>query len=182
MAPETEYTVVLDADPRRVWEVVSDITVPTNFSPELRRVRWLDGATGPALGARFEGHNHNDFLGWWRTESHVVAWKECRVFAWAVVDPERRFGGEPDPARPVATWRYDLVPEPGGARLRHHVRLGPARSGLSLATDAMPDKAEAIVRQRLADLRTAMTATLEGIARLVAERDAGPPAPFSPGN
>lgn len=164
---ETACDIVVDAEPERVWELVTDIELPARFSPELRRVRWLDGATGPALGARFEGHNRNEVLGEWRTESHVVEWEPPKVFAWAVLDPDGRYGGDgADPARPMATWRFELDPGDGGVLLRHGVRLGPARSGLTLAIESRPEKKDAIVRYRLADLRTGMEATLRGIKDL----------------
>jgi len=44
------------------------------------------------------------------------------------------------------------------------VRIGPARSGLSLAIDRDPDAEEAIVEYRLGRLRAGMRATLDGIA------------------
>ncbi|WP_197318790.1 SRPBCC family protein [Saccharomonospora sp. NB11] len=161
--------VVVRAETDRLWQLVTDIELPARFSPELQRVRWLDGATGPAPGARFEGVNHNDVLGTWRTESHVVAWEPPTAFAWAVVDPDGRFGNtHASPDAPMATWRFDLSPHEDGVTLRHSVRLGPARSGLTLAVEAKPDKKSAIVRHRLADLRRGMEATLDGI-RLLAE-------------
>ena len=39
-----------------VWELVSDVTSIGKFSPETFEAEWLDGATGPAVGARFRGH------------------------------------------------------------------------------------------------------------------------------
>ncbi|MDR7304207.1 SRPBCC family protein [Haloactinomyces albus] len=165
--PMVEHEVHVEADPALVWELVTDIELPARFSPELQRVRWLDGADRPSLGARFEGHNHNQVLGEWCTVSHVVELDVPRVFAWAVVDPDGRYGeNAADPQAPMATWRFDLVPEVGGARLRHAVRLGPARSGLHLAIDRMPEQEEAIVRHRLADLRTGIQDTLHGIKAL----------------
>ncbi|EHR63318.1 SRPBCC family protein [Saccharomonospora cyanea] len=164
---ETACDIVVEADPGRLWELVTDIEVPARFSPELRRVRWLDGATGPALGARFEGHNRSEVLGEWRTESHVVACEPPKVFAWATVDPDGRFGGDDvDPAQPMSTWYFELQPRDGGVLLRHGVRLGPARSGLTLAIESRPEKKDAIVRYRLAELRTGMEATLRGIKDL----------------
>lgn len=53
--PQVECDVHVAADPARVWELVTDIELPTRFSPELRSVRWLDGATGPVPGARSRG-------------------------------------------------------------------------------------------------------------------------------
>ncbi|MEU3821739.1 MULTISPECIES: SRPBCC family protein [unclassified Streptomyces] len=158
----------------RVWELVTDIGLPARLSPELQSAVWLDGATVPAPGARFEGRNSHPLLGTWRTHSHVRELVEHRSFAWVVTDPDGRFGDDaPDPDRPLATWRFDLSPAPGGATLlRHTVRLGPARSGVSLAIDRAPEREEAIVAIRLEELRANMTATLEGVRSLAEERPA----------
>ena len=49
-------TVHMDAPPETVWALVSDVTKIGQFSPETFEAEWLDGATGPAVGARFRGH------------------------------------------------------------------------------------------------------------------------------
>ncbi|MFE8939396.1 SRPBCC family protein [Streptomyces sp. NPDC007872] len=173
--PSAHCDIHVGAAVPRVWELVTDILLPARFSPELCRAAWLDGAEGPRVGARFEGHNHHRLLGEWRTVSHVTeleAAGERRVFAWAVTDADGRYGGPaPDPARPMATWRYDLAPEDGGTRLRQSARLGPARSGVSLALDRWPDREERIVAARVEELRAGMEKTLAGIKSL-AERSA----------
>lgn len=155
------------ADTARVWELVTDIELPARFSPELQRVRWLDGADRPAVNARFEGYNHHELLGEWRSVSYVVELDAPRVFTWAVVDPDNRFGGgTPDPRTPAATWRFVLEPLADGTRLRHEVRLGPARSGIHLAMEMMPDREEEIIQYRLDYLRDGMESTLRGIKEL----------------
>ncbi|WP_441178175.1 SRPBCC family protein [Micromonospora sp. SD12] len=165
--PAVECDLHLAADPARVWELVTDIELPARFSSELLRVSWLDDARGPALGARFEGHNQHPALGEWRTISHVVQFDQPRVFGWVVTDPDNRFGGGPaDLTRPGATWQYRLTPEGDGCRLSHSVRIGPTRTGLSLVIDQAPEHEEEIIERRLAALREAMTGTLEGIRGL----------------
>ncbi|HEY8373538.1 MAG TPA: SRPBCC family protein [Pseudonocardiaceae bacterium] len=118
-------------------------------------------------GCTFEGRNRNALLGEWRTVSHVVELDAPRVFRWAVVDPDNRFGeAPPDPRHPLATWWFVVEAEDGGTRLRHGARIGPARSGLSLAIDRAPEKEEVLVRSRLDDLRTGIERTLAGIRAL----------------
>ncbi|KAB1153017.1 SRPBCC family protein [Micromonospora sp. DT46] len=165
--PAVECDLHVAADPARVWELVTDIELPARFSPELRRVRWLDGSQGPTLGARFEGHNHHPALGEWRTISHVVRFDAPRVFGWVVLDPDDRFGGGPtDLDQPGATWQYRLTAEGGGCRLSHSVRIGPGRTGLSLVIDRAPENEEQVIARRLDALRDAMTGTLQGIRDL----------------
>ncbi|MEV7080859.1 hypothetical protein AB0N88_20345 [Streptomyces sp. NPDC093516] len=103
-------------------------------------------------------------IGEWRTVSHVVEWEEQRVFGWAVVDPDGRFGDPAaEPVSPAATWRFETEPEGTGTRLRQFARIGPGRSGVSLAIDRAPEREEEIVAARLTELRTNMESTLRGI-------------------
>src|SRR5271166_4256812 len=67
-----EVTVHMAAPPMKVWELVSDVRNVGEFSPETFEAEWLDGATGPAVGARFRGH-----VG--RNEIGPVYWTTCRV-------------------------------------------------------------------------------------------------------
>lgn len=168
-APWIHEEITVAASARPVWELVSDIALPTRFSPELQRTEWLDGAARPEIGARFAGYNEHPMVGQWRSVSHVVDCVPERVFAWTVVDEDGQFGdAAPDLERPVARWRYELEPDGDATLLRHSACIGPGRSGLSKVLDRMPDQEAAVVAYRLAELRKAMRATLEGIA-VVAE-------------
>jgi len=154
--PTVEATTWIDADPARVWSLVSDIQLMTTLSNELQAVEWLEGADGPRVGARFVGHNEHDAFGRWSTTSQVVAYEAGREFAWAVGDPEY----------PSATWRFSLTPRDGGTALTYWMQMGPGRSGLSAAIDAMPDKEEKIVFVRMREFETAIDKTLAAIKRL----------------
>ena len=154
--PTVEVPIEIDAPPERVWAIVSDIETMPGASPELQGVEWLDGRSGPGLGARFAGHNRHDALGEWSTVSVIVAYDPPRVFAWAVGDPEF----------PAAIWRFSLEARAGGTLLRQWVQMGPGRSGLSVAIEQMPDKEQKIVFVRLRELEGNMGATLAAIKRL----------------
>jgi uncharacterized protein YndB with AHSA1/START domain len=154
--PTVEVRTWIDAPPARVWALVSDIELMPRTSTELQRVEWLDGVTGPCVGARFVGHSKHEALGEWSTTSHIVAYEPERVFAWAVEDPDN----------PTAVWRFRLEPVDGGTELSQRAQLGPARSGLSRAIDAMPDKEQKIVFVRLREFEAGMTSNLEHIKRL----------------
>ncbi|SJZ91382.1 Polyketide cyclase / dehydrase and lipid transport [Marinactinospora thermotolerans DSM 45154] len=152
------------AAPGRVWDAVTDIALPAGVSPELRGVEWLGGATRPEEGARFAGHNHHPAIGEWRTVSQIVEFTPPRVFAWAVMDADGRFGPPAaDVAERLATWRFELVPEGDGTRLRYCVRIGPGRSGLVMTVERFPDKAQDIVAGRLRELRAGIEATLRAV-------------------
>jgi hypothetical protein len=44
-------TLHIDAPSDVVWGLVSDITNLGDFSPEVVEAEWIEGATGPAVGA-----------------------------------------------------------------------------------------------------------------------------------
>ena len=100
------------------------------MSSELQAAEWLDGATGPATGARFAARSRHEALGEWESTSQVTEFEPEQLFGWAVGDP----------ADPAALWRFRLEPKDGGTELSEWVQLGPGRSGLSLAIEQMPDK------------------------------------------
>ncbi|MFJ2766609.1 SRPBCC family protein [Streptomyces sp. NPDC087300] len=166
--PTVEVSGRIAASPEQVWELVSDIGLMPELSTELRSVAWLDGASGPACGARFTGRSGHPSLGEWETTSYVVECAAPRVFAWAVSDPEQ----------PSATWRFTLTARAdGGTELTQWMRMGPGRSGLSHAIERMPDKEQKIVFVRLREFERSMTATVEAIKELAegtASRPNGP--------
>lgn len=155
-APTVEVSTWIDADPARVWSLVSDIELMPAFSSELKAVKWAAGSDRPRKGARFVGHNEHDALGQWSTTSQIVSCDEPREFAWAV-------GGPDDP---TATWRFRLTPRGGGTALSYWMQMGPGRSGLSMAIDSMPDKEEKIVFVRMREFEAAIGKTLAAIKRL----------------
>ncbi|QLL09925.1 SRPBCC family protein [Mycobacterium vicinigordonae] len=154
--PTVQASTWIDADPQRVWDLVSDIELMPTLSNELQRVEWLDGVTGPRVGARFVGYNEHDAFGKWSSTSQIVSCDEPREFTWAV--------GEP--TYPAATWRFRLTPQDGGTTLSYWTQMGPGRSGLSNAIDAMPDKEQKIVFVRLREFEAAIDKTLAAIKRL----------------
>jgi ligand-binding SRPBCC domain-containing protein len=152
--PGVAVEAYIEAPPERVWRMVSDIFLMPELSPELQEVAWLDGGLGdPARGRRFTGRSAHPAMGEWDTVSTVIQCDPPRCFAWAVGDP----------AHPGATWRFTLKPEGEGTRLEQWYQMGPARSGLNVAIDAMPDKEAKIVFVRLREHETAMRHNLKTI-------------------
>lgn len=154
--PTVEGSTWIDADPAKVWSLVSDINLMPTLSDELQAVEWADGCDGPQVGARFVGHNEHPAFGQWSTTSQIVSYHEFREFAWAVGDPEA----------PAAKWRFRLTARDGGTALSYWMQMGPGRSGLSLAIDEMPDKEQKIVFMRLREFEGAIGKTLAAIKRL----------------
>ncbi|WP_328447126.1 SRPBCC family protein [Streptomyces sp. NBC_00386] len=154
--PTVEVRTRIEAPPRRVWELVSDIRLMPDLSAELQSVAWLDEVTEPRVGARFVGRSRHESLGEWETTSYVVECEPLRAFAWAVADPEH----------PSAVWRFGLEEADGGTELTQWMRMGPGRSGLSFAIDRMPEKEQKIVFVRLREFERSMTDTVEAIRKL----------------
>jgi len=154
--PTVAASTWIDADPARVWSLVSDVELMPSLSNELQAVAWVNGTNVARVGARFVGHNSHEAFGEWSTTSQIVVCDEEREFAWAVGDP----------AHPAAVWRFRLTPRDGGTTLSYWTQLGPGRSGLSAAIDAMPDKEQKIVFVRLREFEAAIDKTLAAIKRL----------------
>jgi uncharacterized protein YndB with AHSA1/START domain len=73
----------VSAPPEKVYDLVSDVTRMREWSPECVRAGWIDGATGPTVGARFKGSNKNKFMRW-STKPRVVAADPGREFVFVV--------------------------------------------------------------------------------------------------
>lgn len=152
--PTVEVSRRIAVDPDTAWTAVTDIALPTRFSAELQGVAWLDGATEPVVGARFEGVNRNEHLGEWTTTCTVTEVDPPRRWTWDV-----SAGGEA-----WSTWGFEVDPVRDGVVVRQWMRMGPGRSGLNIAIDAMPDREGRIIEVRLAEHRAAMEANLAGLA------------------
>jgi uncharacterized protein YndB with AHSA1/START domain len=107
-------TVHMDAPPDRIWDLVSDVTRIGSYSPETFEAEWLDGATGPEVGARFRGHVKRNGKG-------PVYWTSCTVLA---SEPGREFAfGVGARDKPLNTWRYRLEPAGGGTDVTESFEL-----------------------------------------------------------
>jgi hypothetical protein len=124
-----------------------------DWGAECVEASWIDGADGPAVGARFLGRQVREGQTW-QTISVVTESEPGASFAWAVGDP----------ANAAATWRYQLASDgSGGTVLRYRVVMGPGPSGVTIKIDEMPDREEHIIALRLKELERNMTATLDAI-------------------
>jgi uncharacterized protein YndB with AHSA1/START domain len=146
-SPVVAAEILIDAPPERVWDLVSEIALMAELSSELQEVTW------PAVGNRFTGRNTHPAMGEWETVSTVTECNPPHRFAWAVGDP----------AHPSASWRFTLKPDGEGTLLEQWYQMGPARSGLNIAIDAMPDKEAKIVFVRMREHETGMRHNLAEI-------------------
>lgn len=109
-------TVYMAAPAEQIWELVSDVTQIGRYSPETFEAEWLDGATGPAVGARFRGHVK-------RNQKGPTYWTTCTVL---VSEPGREFAFGVGPHdKPLNVWRYRLEPRGEGTDVTESFALAP---------------------------------------------------------
>jgi uncharacterized protein YndB with AHSA1/START domain len=98
-------TVHMNAPADRIWELLSDVTRIGRYSPETFEAEWLDGAEGPAVGARFRGHVK-------RNEKGPTYWTPCTVRECV---PGKAFSfGVGQSGKPLSIWGYTLEPSGNG--------------------------------------------------------------------
>jgi uncharacterized protein YndB with AHSA1/START domain len=102
---QDSVTVHMSAPPAKVWDLVSDVTKIGRYSPETFEAEWLEGATGPALGAKFRGHVK-------RNEKGPTYWTTCTVTA---CEPGSAFAfGVGNGVKPLNVWSFRLEPSGDG--------------------------------------------------------------------
>jgi hypothetical protein len=102
-----EVSTVVAAPPEVVYALVADVTRMPEFSPEVTSCSWLDGATGPAVGARFEAVNTAASRKSWKNRPVVTVAEPGREFAFTRTEA---FAG-------TIAWRYRFEPADGGTRV-----------------------------------------------------------------
>jgi hypothetical protein len=103
-----EVVRVVHASPDAVYRLVSDVTRTPEHSPEVVQCTWEDGATGPAVGARFTAKN---------TVGRGPAWTNHPVVT--VAEPGGAFAvSRSEKGAGTIVWRYDLEPHPEGTLVR----------------------------------------------------------------
>lgn len=152
MPPTVSVDRSLAASPEEVFAVVADPTAIAELSPELQGVRWLDGATGPELGARYRGVNRNGIFRW-STVSTITELDPPRTIAHDVGLLGRTF----------SRWRYDLEPDGDGTRITAStIDLRPGWfARVSVVGTGVADRTERN-RQNLAATLDALAGRLEG--------------------
>ena len=104
-----EVSTVIDAPAELLYDMVAELPRMGEWSRECSAVEWIEGSTGPAVGARFVGHNHTGPRGLikWSRRGTVRAAEHGREFAFATEE-----GGVEG-----TTWRYRFEPVDGGTRV-----------------------------------------------------------------
>ena len=158
----------MEAPPLDVYAVVADVTRTPEFSPEILECAWLDGATGPAVGARFKARNKVPNRPSWTNRPVVTVAEPPRQFSFARTEP---FGGtvewtyrfEPDGAGTLVTESYTVTRKLG--------RVGWFIIGVLFAR-----------KDRRADLRAGMEQTLQRLRAVVERRETPQPGRSAAGS
>jgi uncharacterized protein YndB with AHSA1/START domain len=104
---EGQATIQIQASPEKVYAMLTDVTRMGQWSPECVKAEWVGGATGPAVGARFKGHNKLNWLVRWSSTPTVK-----------VADPGKEFTFETGkPGKEQTRWTYRFAPKGGGTEL-----------------------------------------------------------------
>lgn len=149
----------VEAAPEDLYDIVADVTRTPELTPDVLRAAWLDGATGPAVGARFVATNKARRGPAFRNRPVVVAAERGREFAFARTEV---FVG-------TLEWRYTFAPEGTGTRVTESYAVTRPISAVGgLILWAFYGRGD-----RRAGLRASMTATLDRLATL-AERPRTP--------
>lgn len=144
-------TVVINRPASDVFDAIADVTRMGDWSPENTGARWADGATGPAVGVKFEGDNEAKLgpitLKKWTTTSEITAYEPGSVFEFVTEDH--------------TTWRYELAPEGDATRVTESVSHPPYEGWQKFAYETVARRSTAIVtgmQRTLEQLKTALEA------------------------
>jgi hypothetical protein len=100
-------TTVVERPAVDVFAAISDITRMGEWSPECTAARWVAPASGPEVGALFEGDNVAAVgpvtLKTWTTTSRVTACEPGAVFEFVAAE--------------YTTWRYELSERDGSTTI-----------------------------------------------------------------
>ena len=144
---------VVPASPTTAYDLISDVTTMSRYSPETVATSWLDGAGSPRVGARFKGTNVIGKLRW-STKPTITA-----------ADPGTRFAFQV-PGRSGPLWTYLFEPVDGGTMVTESMSQAvPSPALIRLL------QRRAGAGDRAAHLRQGMIVTLDRLAAAAAALD-----------
>lgn len=97
----------IEASPETLYDFIADVTRTPERTTDIVHCEWLDGATGPAVGARFKATNKQGRGPNWSNKPVVTVAKRGEEFSFTRTEP---FAG-------TILWRHRFVPEGTGTRM-----------------------------------------------------------------
>ncbi|MEC9058492.1 MAG: nitroreductase family protein [Actinomycetota bacterium] len=154
--PGVVVEIDTDARPKAVWEHISDINMPAQFSNEFVGADWVtSGAIGP--GSVFKGRNSIANVRDWETDCIVTEWIERQVFEWRITDP----------VKPGAIWRFEVAEQGAGSRLRFSMVIGKENNGTAPRALQDPSLENDVLFERRLIHKANMQRVVEGVKSLV---------------
>lgn len=144
VTPLIEESIEVDADPARVWSLITDLPRMASWSPQVAKTIVRGGPV--ALGTRTININRRGPLVW-PTRSKVVAFEPHREFAFRVKDN-------------YTVWRFVLEPTATGTRI---VQRREAPDGTSAISTRLVDAVMGGQASFTEELRQGMQQTLTRI-------------------
>jgi uncharacterized protein YndB with AHSA1/START domain len=139
-----EETVEIEADPARVWSLVSDVARMSSWSPQV--VRTFVRGRPVQLGTTFININRRGAL-FWPTQAKVVRCDPHREFAFRIKEN-------------WTIWSFTLEPVAGGTRVTQRREAPDGISGLSQRLTKIALGGQATFAT---ELRAGMRQTLERV-------------------
>lgn len=152
-------TTQIDAPPEAVYDLVSNVKRMGEWSPECRHCEWLDGATGPAVGARFKGSNKSG-VARWSTKPTVVVADPGREFAFVIGQR----------GRDITKWSYRFEPAPDGTVVTESFEMLADVPWYYV----LSERYVMGIKDRRADLEQNMAETLQRLKVAAEKRDTQP--------
>ena len=143
----------IEASPEALYDFIADVTRTPERTPDIMRCEWLDGATGPAVGARFKSINRQGRGPNWSNKPVVTVADRGEEFSFSRTE---RFAG-------TIVWRHRFVAEGTGTRV---IESYEVVQPISVVGWFIIDTLYGL-KDRRAELRASMTASLDRLAELV---------------
>jgi uncharacterized protein YndB with AHSA1/START domain len=151
-----EISREIAAPPADVYDAISDVTRMGEWSDECYACEWHAGFSGPAVGARFDGHNRNGDHEW-TSQGTVTEAQPGRAFAFECSMMDFHY----------STWGYRIEPTADGCRVTEWSEDLRPESVLELSKEISGVEARADRRRSADRNREAMSRTLERLAAAV---------------
>lgn len=143
----------IEASPEVLYDLIADVTRTPERTPDVVRCEWIDGATGPAVGARFKSTNHQGRGPDWSNKPVVTVAERAKEFSFTRTEP---FAG-------TILWRHRFEPEGTGTRMYESYEVvKPIRlMGWFIMGTVYG------LKDRRGDLRRSMVESMDRVAELV---------------
>jgi hypothetical protein len=148
----------IEAAPDVLYDVIADVTRTPERTPDIVKCEWLDGATGPAVGARFKATNSAGRGPNWSNKPVVTVADRGKEFSFTRTE---KGGG-------TILWRHRFVAEGSGTRvIESYEVLKPLNAFGWFIIDTLSG-----LKDRRTDLRNSMASSLDRLAELTEDRAA----------